>query len=67
MISRRWSSFVAAMTLILTAVMIPASAATTGDTPDGSRAGLGWVALGLAVVAIIGILVLTRRRNRRDR
>ena len=61
---RRSAALVAGSTLALIGMALPA-AATTGDTPDGSRAGLGWVALGLAVAAIIGILVLTRRRNRR--
>lgn len=54
-------------TLLALAVLLPAASATatTGETPDGSRSGLGWVALGLAVTAIIGILVLTRRKKKR--
>lgn len=64
MTPRRWASTTAGTVLLPTMVAIPAAAATE-DPPDGSRAGLGWVALGLAIVAIIGILVLTRRRDRR--
>lgn len=65
MTSRRWSALALGTALVPTGMVLPTAAATTGDAPDGSRAGIGWVALGLAVAAIIGILVLTRRRNRR--
>lgn len=67
MTPRRWTSFAVAWLLALGAAVLTAPAATAAvdNPPDGSRAGLGWTYVVLAIIAIIGILLVARSRGRR--